>query len=129
MIIGIGTDLVDIHEIRRYLDMNDAFETHTFTEAEREIGEKAVDKASYYAGLFACKEAVFKALGHHTEDQVWDFRCVETLHHSDGAPYVHPNNELRKYMKEAGVGSILVSITNENGFAQAFAVAQSETTE
>lgn len=124
MVLGVGVDMVDINEVKRFMDIDDAFERHTFTEAEQEIGKKAHNKAQYYAGLFAVKEAVFKALGHRTEEKLFDFRCVETLHHKDGAPYVLPNKELQKYMDEAGVKDIKISITNEDHFAVAVAVAQ-----
>lgn len=124
MVLGVGVDMVDINEVKRYMGINDSFERHTFTTAEQRIAENVPDKAQYYAGLFAVKEAVFKALGHRTKEKLFDFRCVETLHHKDGAPYVRPNKELQKYMDEAGVREILVSITNEKHFAVAFAIAQ-----
>lgn len=124
MVLGIGVDMVYIPEIRRFLELNDAFEKHTFTEGEKAIGEKVNDKAQYYAGIFACKEAVFKSIGHLTEEKVFDFRFVETLHHEDGAPYININAELQKYMDETGVTDFKVSITNENDYAVAFVIAQ-----
>lgn len=127
MIIGIGVDMVYIPEISRYQDQaGDSFFVHTFTDAERKGAERIPDsqKATYFAGLFASKEAAFKALGHHSKEKVWDFRCVETLHHEDGAPYIHPTEELKQHMEEAGVTELLVSITNEKDYAQAFVLAQ-----
>lgn len=127
MVIEIGIDMVYIPEIERFRkDLGDAFFTHTFTDEERRCAERIPDnqKSEYFAGLFASKEAVFKALGHHTGEKVWDFRCVETLHHKDGAPYIRPNEKLQGYMEEAGVKELLVSITNEKDYAQAFVLAQ-----
>lgn len=124
MVLGIGVDMVYIPEIKRFLETNDAFEKHTFSENEKAIGENVTDKSQYYAGLFASKEAVFKAIGHLTKDKLFDFRCVETLHHEDGAPYINPGEELLGYMEEAGVTDFKVSITNENDYAIAFVIAQ-----
>lgn len=127
MVLGVGVDLVDISEVKRFMELErNGFIEHTFTEAEKAIGEKVPDikKAEYYAGLFACKEAVFKAIGHRTHDKVWDFRFIETLHHEDGAPYVNITPKLQEYMDEAGVGSFCVSVSNENDYAVAFVIAQ-----
>lgn len=37
MVLGVGVDMVDINEVKRYMGINDSFERHTFTTAERSI--------------------------------------------------------------------------------------------
>lgn len=125
MMVGIGTDLVYIPEIERFIrQFGEVYLRNTFTERERsEISGKA-NPAQYYAASFACKEAVFKAIGHSTKRKVFDFRCVETLHYSDGAPYIHPTSELREYMDECGISSFQVSISHEKDYALAFVLAE-----
>ena len=63
-IIGHGIDLVDINEIRRWIeDPREPLTTRCFTELELEqIGDDA-NKVERVAGRFAAKEAVLKALG------------------------------------------------------------------
>lgn len=53
-----------------------------------------------------------------------DFRIVETLSREDGSPYVNVGPELAEALEKAGVGKLLVSITNEGGTATAVVLAQ-----
>lgn len=127
MVVGVGIDTVQISRVERFMGMRDgAFQRRTFTENERKAAEEHPNLAAQsYAGLYAVKEAVFKAIGHRTKKKVWDFRCVETAFHEDGAPYIVVGDQLRQYMDEAGVAEIYISITNEGEYATAIAVAES----
>lgn len=127
MVLGVGVDLVDINEVRRLMEFeNSEFILSTFTKKEQKFAETVSDhrKAEYFAGLFACKEAVFKSIAHLTREKEWDFRFIETLHHEDGAPYININDALQRYMDEAGATGFCVSISNENDYAIAFVVSQ-----
>ena len=64
MILGIGTDLVNIERIRKALDrFGDRFERRVFSKLEIERSRKKHDPASSYAKRWAAKEACSKALG------------------------------------------------------------------
>ncbi|WP_127588157.1 holo-ACP synthase [Paenibacillus koleovorans] len=70
MIVGIGTDLVEIARIRRILEQphGPRFVERLLTPAERELaaargGGSPGRLAEFVAGRFAAKEAVAKALG------------------------------------------------------------------
>ncbi len=64
MIIGIGTDLLDIRRIERTLErFGDRFVDRIYTEAERAKAEKRANVAAAYALRYAAKEACSKALG------------------------------------------------------------------
>ena len=64
MIIGIGTDLIDIRRIERTLErFGDRFLDRVFTETERRRSERRAGRAASYAKRFAAKEACAKALG------------------------------------------------------------------
>lgn len=119
--VGIGVDMVCIAELQA-LDarLNGVFVRRTFTEAERQEAEYAADRWSYLAGRFAVKEAVFKAVAQHTSEKTFDFRIVETLSHGDGSTYITLTDPLRTVLDAAGVSKLLVSISNEAGFAIAF---------
>lgn len=126
MVVGVGIDLASISEIERLLaEGNDAFVTHTFSERERQYAEASGRRAEAYAGMFACKEAVFKAIA-HTQDALFDLRRVEVLHAPSGMPYVELDSEGRAAMNAIGAKSIIVSITNEADFAMAVAIAQDD---
>lgn len=65
MILGIGTDLIDIRRIERTLErFGDRFVHRIFTETERDRAERRPNqRAATYAKRFAAKEACSKALG------------------------------------------------------------------
>ncbi len=64
MIIGIGSDLIDIRRIERTLErFPGRFETRCFTEIEQAKSDRRKARAASYAKRFAAKEACSKALG------------------------------------------------------------------
>ncbi len=128
MVKGIGVDMTEISRIQHQMEkygLDNAFLRRAFSEAERQEAEKRQDKAAFYAGRFAAKEAVFKALAPLVERKSFDLRVVETLHREDGSPYVNVTEDLRAIMNEAGVSTLHLSITNEGGLALAYVVAES----
>lgn len=114
MIIGIGSDIIDIRRIeaciRKY---GDGFINRIFTHKEIEQAESRNDKCAYYAKRFAAKEAVSKAFGHGiTAALAW--RDIEILNDPKGKPYVNtPTQESTR---------IDISISDEYPYAQAFVV-------
>jgi holo-[acyl-carrier protein] synthase len=64
MIIGLGSDLIDIRRIEKTIERHgDRFLDRIFTAVEREKSEKRAARAASYAKRFAAKEACAKALG------------------------------------------------------------------
>ena len=59
----VGVDLIEIARIRRALDRYPGFRERCFTAAERAYCDSRPNPAESYAGRFAGKEAVGKALG------------------------------------------------------------------
>ncbi|WP_420432247.1 holo-ACP synthase [Hyphobacterium sp.] len=64
MIIGTGTDLIDIRRIEKTLDrFGERFTQRCFTEIERTKSDRRKERAASYAKRYAAKEAGAKALG------------------------------------------------------------------
>ena len=86
MIIGIGTDLVEVDRVRQLLERHpERAAQKLFTTAEREHCAGAGNPAESFAARFAAKEAVFKALGTGwTGGAAW--QEVEVLADPAGAP-------------------------------------------
>ena len=64
MIIGLGSDLIDIRRIERTLErFGDRFVQRVFTPIERERSDRRANRAHSYARRYAAKEALAKALG------------------------------------------------------------------
>jgi holo-[acyl-carrier protein] synthase len=64
MIIGVGSDLIDIRRVEKTLErFGDRFISRVFTEVEQRKSEGRRQRAASYAKRFAAKEACAKALG------------------------------------------------------------------
>ena len=80
----IGIDIVEIARIRRALERFPRFAERIFSPAERAEAEKRVAPSAYFAGRFAAKEAVAKALG-----RSFAWQEVEVLGERGGRPRAH----------------------------------------
>jgi holo-[acyl-carrier protein] synthase len=64
MILGIGSDIIDIRRVERTLArFGDRFTGRIFTEVEQRKSDRRANRAASYAKRFAAKEACSKALG------------------------------------------------------------------
>ncbi|MEM6851026.1 MAG: holo-ACP synthase, partial [Pseudomonadota bacterium] len=64
MIIGLGSDLIDIRRVEKTLErFGERFTNRVFTEVERAKSDRRRLRAASYAKRFAAKEACSKALG------------------------------------------------------------------
>ena len=123
MVIGVGTDLVEIQRIKRACE-RDSFVAYTFTEEER---RQAGESVSRLAGDFAVKEAVSKSLG--TGFRGFGPKDIEVLRDDLGKPYVKLYGEADRLAARQGIEEIFVSISNTGDHALAFAVAQGRESE
>lgn len=93
-----------------------------YTAAEREEAAASDEPLLYYAGRFAAKEAVFKALrmaGDHVRlDE------IETLHGRYGEPCVILHGRLKAYAESEGIRRIHLSLSNDTPFVIAYAVSE-----
>ncbi|MDF2802910.1 MAG: holo-acyl-carrier-protein synthase [Anaerocolumna sp.] len=119
MIVGIGTDLIEIDRIVKACE-NDAFLNKIYTENEQKL---AILDKNKLAGNFAVKEAIVKMIG-------TGFRGikpieVEVLRDELGKPFVNLYGGAKEQAKLLGITSIYVSITNVKEYASAVAVGES----
>ena len=64
MIIGLGSDLIDIRRVEKSIErFGDRFLNRIFTEVEKAKSNRRNQRAASYAKRFAAKEACAKALG------------------------------------------------------------------
>ena len=113
MIVGIGTDLVEIARVEKACEKQ-AFLSRIYTQEER---RQAGERALKLSGDFAVKEAVAKALG--TGFRKFMPVDIEVLRDTVGKPYVVLYREAGKLSREMGIERIHVSITNEKEYALA----------
>ena len=123
MILGIGTDLLNLQRIRaiRCLD-KDPFIVKSFTEKERAQAFMRPVPADYFATRFAGKEAVFTCLG--VDGNALLPKEVEILGTETGAPQVTLLGNGEAIARQKGIRSIQISLSYDTDYAIAFAVAQ-----
>ena len=86
MILGIGSDIIDIRRIQRTLErFGERFVERVFTETERRKSDGRENRAASYAKRFAAKEACSKALGTGFRDGVF-WRDMGVVNLSSGKP-------------------------------------------
>ena len=115
----VGVDLIEIARIRRALERYPAFRERCFTEAERAYCESRKNPAQHYAGRFAGKEAVGKALGFGVA-RAFAWRDVEIV--GRPKPGVRLHGRLAAWSERVGAGEIDLSMTHSRELAQAVAI-------
>ena len=118
--VQVGTDLIEIERIRRSLARYARFRERCFTEAERAYCDSRKNPAQSYAGRFAGKEAVGKALGFGVA-RAFAWQEVEIV--GRPKPAVHLSGRLAERAAALGVGSVDLSMTHSRELAQAVAIA------
>jgi holo-[acyl-carrier protein] synthase len=128
MIIGIGSDILDIRRIERTIERHgDRFLERIFTPAERAKAEKRTERirAATYAKRFAAKEAASKALGTGFRAGVF-WRDLGVVNLPSGQPTLRLTGgaaERLKAITPAGHGAVIaLTMTDEFPYAQAMVV-------
>lgn len=128
MIIGIGSDLIDIRRIEKTLEKHgQRFIARVFTDVERQRAERRAQRASSYAKRFAAKEACSKALGSGISDGVF-WRDMGVVNLPSGAPTMRLTGgaatRLAAIMPDGHEAFIHLTITDDFPLAQAFVVIE-----
>ena len=122
MIFGVGTDLVELARVEQtYARFGEHFVNRLLMDEERELFERTRRKARFLAMRFAGKEAVVKAMGTGFAHGVW-IRDVGIVSDPRGRPLVIWSERGRGVCDELGIGEGHVSLTDDAGLVQAFAV-------
>tara|TARA_R110002012_G_scaffold190806_4_gene358450 strand:- start:1353 stop:1775 length:423 start_codon:yes stop_codon:yes gene_type:complete len=130
MILGIGSDLVDITRIERSIDrFGDRFLARIFTDRERARADTKANRAAVYAKRFAAKEAIWKALGEKDRPGI-QWRELEVVNDASGKPSFELSGiaaaRLLQITPDGLVARVDLSLTDEPPMAQAFVVISAE---
>ena len=125
MIIGIGVDIVDGQRIRRISEkFGGKFTGRIFTAREIAYCSDRAEDYVHFAGRFAVKEAMFKALG-----TGWRFgilwKDIEVLNNSLGAPEISLHGKAREISEDLKTENILTSISHDGDYAVGMVVLES----
>jgi holo-[acyl-carrier protein] synthase len=130
MILGIGSDLIDIRRIEQTIARHgDRFIGRIFTDVERAKAERRKNRIDTYAKRFAAKEACAKALGTGLRAGVF-WRDMGVVNLPSGRPTMRLTGgalERLQAITPAGhEARIDVTITDEYPIAQAFVIISAE---
>ena len=128
MIIGLGSDLIDIRRIERSLDrFGTRFTDRVFTEIEKAKSDRRKERAASYAKRFAAKEACSKALGTGLSRGVF-WRDMGVVNLPGGKPTMKLSggalHRLNEMTPDGHTVQIHLTITDDFPLAQAFVIIE-----
>jgi holo-[acyl-carrier protein] synthase len=128
MIIGLGSDLIDIRRVEKSLErFGERFTQRCFTDIERAKSDRRKNRAESYAKRFAAKEACSKALGTGLANGVF-WKDMGVVNLPGGKPTMvltgGAGERLAELMPVGHKPVIHVTITDEYPYAQAFVIIE-----
>lgn len=122
MIVGVGCDIIEVDRIRQAL-AKAPVKLRIYTPAEISYCEsKGVAADISFAGRFAAKEAVLKALG--TGLRGGKLQEIEILSGALGRPQVFLHGHFADIAAEIGIKKIHLSVSHIDKTAMAYAVME-----
>ena len=115
MILGIGTDIIEVSRIKKSVErFGDGFLKHILTAQEIAHAKRFKNPFAHLAGRFAAKEAIFKAVG----DPKLSWHDVTISNDKQGKPVCrHRRSNFKK--------TILITISHSKNYATAFCIVTS----
>ena len=122
-IAGIGTDIVECLRIAQMIDRHgELFLTRVYTEREIQYCSSRKAATQHYAGRWAAKEAVLKAMGTGWAKGI-SWRDIEVRNDEGGRPSILLDGAARELCERRGVREMLISISHCRSHATAYALA------
>jgi holo-[acyl-carrier protein] synthase len=115
----VGVDLIEIERVRRSLQRYEGFKDRCFTKAEQAYCDSRKNPAQSYAGRFAGKEAVGKALGFGVA-RAFAWKDIEIA--GRPKPSVRLSGRVAAWAERVEAGAIDLSMTHSRELASAVAV-------
>lgn len=115
MIIGVGTDVVEVARLEQALERTSTLRERLFTPAEGALPMESL------AARFAAKEALAKALG-APGDLSW--QDAEVVNDVSGWPSFELRGGVAALAEQRGVGRVHLSLSHDGGVALAFVVLE-----
>lgn len=128
-IFGIGTDIIECLRIAQMIERHgELFITRVYTPHEIEYCQSRKAATQHYAGRWAAKEAVLKAIGTGWRKGI-SWRDIEVHNQPGGKPTVLVRGGVRDAIEKLAIAEILLSISHCRSHATAYAIAISASSE
>ncbi len=126
-VLGIGTDITEVLRIAQMIERHgELFVGRVYTSLEIEYCRSRKMAAQHFAGRWAAKEAVLKALGTGWRRGI-SWRDIEVTNGAGGRPQAVLRGGTEEMADKMGIRCILVSISHCRSHATAYAMALDET--
>jgi holo-[acyl-carrier protein] synthase len=119
-IVGLGVDICEIARMERAISRHPTLRDRVFTPEEIAYCDTKARPSESYAGRFAAREAVIKALGGY-RGRGW--QDVSVTRHPSGAPSIRLDGNAKRRADTLGVTEVLITFAHEKASAVAFAIA------
>ncbi|HBE72374.1 MAG TPA: holo-[acyl-carrier-protein] synthase [Planctomycetaceae bacterium] len=125
-VIGIGTDIIECERIDQMIEKHgQTFLTRVYTTDEIAYCKQRKAANQHYAGRWAAKEAVLKALGTGWAHGI-QWTDVEVVNQVGGKPEIVLSGVAEKISRDMGIAQMMISISHCKGYATAYATAVGE---
>lgn len=124
MVLGLGTDLIEITRVQQSLDrFGERFTGKVFTPGEIAYCERKKHAAESFASRFAAKEATAKALGTGISRGI-SWREIEVQRLPGQRPTIHLSGRAAELAAMLGVQHLHLSLTHSRDLAMAVVIAE-----
>jgi holo-[acyl-carrier protein] synthase len=128
MILGIGSDIIDIRRIEKTLEKHgQRFIDRIYTDVEKRKSERRAQRIPSYAKRFAAKEACSKALGTGLSNGVY-WRDMGVVNLPSGKPTMQLTNgaaaQLARMVPAGKTAVVHLTMTDEYPYAQAYVIIE-----
>lgn len=122
-VIGIGTDIVETSRVAKMIERHgDLFLNRVYTPDEVEYCQARRASTQHYAGRWAAKEAVLKALGTGWSRGI-HWRDIEVRNDLAGKPRIVLDGVAADLARQQGIDTMMISISHCRTHATAYALA------
>lgn len=124
MIIGIGTDIIEIERVKKAIQTRPKMVERIFSPREIEYCQGQGNFFASLAARFAAKEAVSKALG--TGIRVFKWQDIEVINDELGKPSVEIYGKALVKAQELGMKKLEISLSHSRDYAVAMVILEGE---
>ena len=125
-ILGIGTDIIECLRIAQMIERHgDVFLQRVYTPHEIAYCSQRKAATQHYAGRWAAKESVLKAMGTGWARGI-SWKDIEVQNEPGGAPSIVLGGGAREVCQQRGMTSVLITISHCRSHATAYAIATGE---
>ena len=123
LIVGIGTDILEVDRMKERIKKEPEFIHSVFTDSEIKYCEKYKFKEQNYAARFAAKEALMKALGTGWNDGI-SYNEISIINIQSGKPEIVLVGKTLELANKIGVSEIHVSLSHSRYYAIAYVILE-----